>query len=287
MEFEQILYEVEDNIATLTLNKPDRLNAMNKTMNLEIREVLDRVNEDDDVRALIVTGAGRAFCAGADMAAGKGSSFAIGTDMETHRDGGGLVTLKLYQLKKPVIAAINGPAVGFGMTMTLAMDVRLASENAKMGLVFVRRGIVPEACSTWFLPRIVGISKALEWGMSGRVFSAREALEGGLVSRVLPHDQLLAAARELAHEMADNCSPVAVALTRQLMWSLLGEDHPMAAHRLDSKSVFYMSRNADSQEGVDSFLEKRPPKFTMKPSIDMPDFYPWLEEPPFLNPDHK
>jgi enoyl-CoA hydratase/carnithine racemase len=287
MDFKQILYEVEDKIATVTLNRPDRLNAMNKTMNSEIREVLDRVNEDDDVRALIVTGAGRAFCAGADMAAGKGSSFAIGTDMETHRDGGGIVTLKLYQLKKPVIAAINGPAVGFGMTMTLAMDIRLASEDAKMGLVFVRRGIVPEACSTWFLPRIVGISKALEWGMSGRVFSAREALEGGLVSRVLPHDQLLHAARELAHEMADNCSPVAVALTRQLMWSLLGEDHPIAAHRLDSKSVFYMSRNADSQEGVESFLEKRPPKFTMKPSKDMPDFYPWLEEPPFLKPDDK
>jgi len=236
------------------------------------------------VRAVIVTGAGRGFCAGADLSSG-GDTFDSqqrrAVTIDEHRDGGGLVTLRIYESKKPVIAAINGPAVGIGATMTLPMDIRIASETAKMGFVFARRGITPEACSGWFLPRVVGISQALEWVMTGRVFTAKEALDGGLVSRVLPPDDLLPAARELAREIAENTSAISVVLARQMMWRMLGADHPMEAHKIDSKCIYYMGKSPDSYEGVNSFLEKRPARFTMKPSKDMPVFFPWWEERPF------
>ena len=282
VEFEQIRYQVVDRIAFITLNRPERLNAFTPVMRDELLQALEAADWDDEVRVLIVTGEGRAFCAGHDMASGEGTTFADGSrSIDKHRDGGGLVALRLYNLKKPVIAAINGPAVGVGLTVTLPMDIRIAADKARMGLVFTRRGIVPESCSTWFLPRLVGVERALEWAMTGRVFSAQEALEAGLVSRVVPPDELMPAALDLAREIADNASTVAVALTRQLIWRMLGAGHPMAAHKLDSKCVFYMSQTLDSQEGVNSFMEKRPPRFELRPSADMPGFYPWWDEPGF------
>lgn len=278
MAFETLLYDVVDGVATLTLNRPERLNAVNATAIRELVAAFDAADGDDGVRAVIVTGAGRAFCAGADLGAG-GTTFAGGPGRserpEDHRDGGGLVTLRIFELKKPVIAAINGPAVGFGVTLTLAMDIRLASSTAKLGFVFARRGVVPEACSTWFLPRLVGIAQAAEWAYTGRVFSAEEARAGGLVSRVMAPDALLPAARALAREIADNTSAVSVALIRQMLWRMLGAEHPVAAHRLDSLGMWYTGRSADAHEGVTSFLEKRPPRFTGRPSKDMPPFYPW------------
>jgi enoyl-CoA hydratase/carnithine racemase len=284
MDFDQIRYEVHEGIATITLNRPERLNAFTPVLGAEMVRALDRADENDHVRAVIVTGAGRAFCAGADLSSG-GDAFDYAsrndTSVEAFRDGGGLVVLRIYEMKKPLIAAINGPAVGFGITATLAMDIRIASETARMGFVFTRRGIAPEACSSWFLPRIVGMSRAAEWVLTGRVFSAQEALEGGLVSRVVPPQDLLPTAQALAREIADNTSAVSVALSRQLLWRMLGADHPMEAHRIDSKCVYHMGRSPDSHEGVSSFLEKRTPTFTMKPSRDMPDFYPWWQERPF------
>jgi enoyl-CoA hydratase/carnithine racemase len=279
MTFETILYDVADAVATVTLNRPDRLNAVNTTVIRELVAAFDQADGDDGVRAVIVTGAGRAFCAGADLGGG-GATFAGGGSgrserPEDHRDGGGLVTLRIFEMKKPVIAAINGPAVGFGVTLTLAMDVRLASSAARLGFVFARRGVVPEACSTWFLPRLVGIAQAAEWAYTGRVFSAEEARAGGLVSRVVAPEALLGTARELAREIADNTSAVSVALIRQMLWRMLGADHPMEAHRLDSLGMWHTGRSADAREGVTSFLEKRPPHFTGRPSKDMPPFYPW------------
>jgi len=278
MAFETLLYEVSDGIATLTLNRPERLNAVNGTVIRELVDAFDRADADDAVRAVIVTGAGRAFCAGADLGGGATTFDRAGDGAEAHRDGGGLVTLRVFDLTKPVIAAINGPAVGFGVTLTLPMDVRLASTAAKLGFVFARRGVVPEACSTWFLPRLVGIAQAAEWTYTGRVFSAEEAHAGGLVSRVLAPDALLPAARALAREIADNTSAVSVALIRQMLWRMLGADHPRAAHRLDSLGMWYTGRSADAREGVTSFLEKRAPRFTGRPSKDMPPFYPWWTE---------
>jgi enoyl-CoA hydratase/carnithine racemase len=278
MAFETLLYEQADGVATVTLNRPERLNAVNATVIRELIGAFDQADGDDGVRAVIVTGAGRAFCAGADLGGG-GQTFAGGPGRseraEDHRDGGGLVTLRIFDMNKPVIGAINGPAVGFGATLTLAMDVRLASSAARIGFVFARRGVVPEACSTWFLPRLVGIAQAAEWAYTGRVFSAEEAQAGGLVSRVVAPDALLPAARELAREIADNTSAVSVALIRQMMWRMLGADHPREAHRLDSLGMWYTGRSADAHEGVTSFLEKRPPRFTGRPSKDMPPFYPW------------
>jgi len=279
MTFETILYDVADAVATVTLNRPDRLNAVNTTVIRELVAAFDQADGDDGVRAVIVTGAGRAFCAGADLGGG-GATFAGGGSgrserPEDHRDGGGLVTLRIFEMKKPVIAAINGPAVGFGVTLTLAMDIRLASSAARLGFVFARRGVVPEACSTWFLPRLVGIAQAAEWAYTGRVFSAEEARAGGLVSRVVAPEALLGTARELAREIADNTSAVSVALIRQMLWRMLGADHPMEAHRLDSLGMWHTGRSADAREGVTSFLEKRPPHFTGRPSKDMPPFYPW------------
>jgi enoyl-CoA hydratase/carnithine racemase len=278
VSFETLLYQVEDGVCTVTLNRPDKLNAVTPQSIEDLIAALDRADGDDSVRAVIVTGAGRAFCAGADLSRGGGTFSREGVTAETHRDGGGRVTLRLFDLKKPVIAAINGPAVGFGATMTLAMDIRLASSAARMGFVFARRGVVPEACSTWFLTRIVGIAQAAEWVYTGRVFDADEALRARLVSRVVEPGALLPAARALAREIADNTSAVSVALSRQMLWKLLGADHPMEAHRLDSQGMFWMGRAADAFEGVSAFVEKRPARFTLKPSVDMPPFYPWWEK---------
>ena len=277
MGFETLRYEVDEGVATVTLNRPGKLNAVTATSIEELIAVFDEADRDDAVRAVIVTGAGRAFCAGADLSGGRDTFSREGTSPIEHRDGGGRVTLRLFDLKKPVIAAINGPAVGFGITMTLAMDIRIAASTARIGFVFARRGVVPEACSTWFLPRIVGIAQAAEWIYTGRVFDADEALRARLVSRVLAPDALLPAARALAREIADHTSAVSVALSRQLLWKLLGAEHPLEGHRLDSQGMFWTGRSADAREGVSSFIEKRPPRFTLKPSTDMPPFYPWWE----------
>ena len=285
MAFEQIRYDAVDGVATVTLNRPERLNAVTSVLLRELISAFDEADADDAVRAVIVTGAGRAFCAGADLSAGT-QTFDPSTRQRPepdgeHRDGGGLVTLRIYDMKKPVIAAINGPAVGFGVTMTLPMDIRIASSSARMGFVFSRRGVVPEACSTWFLPRLVGMERAAEWMYTGRVFGAEEAQAGGLVSRVVPPEALLPTAWALAREIADNTSAISVALARQMMWKLLGADHPMEGHRLDSRGMDWTGRSADAHEGVASFLEKRPPRFSLRPSRDMPPFYPWWSERSF------
>ncbi len=286
MSYSQILYEVEDRILTLTLNRPDRLNAFTQTMLEELVDALDRSDADDEIRAVIVTGAGRGFCAGADLESG-GTTFDPkkrkdrGPAQILRRDGGGLLTLRLYESRKPVIAAINGPAVGVGATMTLPMDIRLASEEARLGFVFCRRGLVPEACSSWFLPRLVGMQQAAEWVYSGRVFPAQEALAGGLVRSLHAPDELLPAARELAREIAEHSAPVSVALSRHMLWKMLGAEHPMDAHRVDSRGIYVLGQSDDAREGVQSFLEKRSPKFTLSPSNDMPDFFPWWDEPTF------
>ena len=290
MQLDTMLTELEQGVFTITLNRPDRLNAFNNQMARDWLSVLDEVDGNDGIRVVIVTGAGRGFCAGADLSGGsgafdykdrKGESGQAGDKPLAPRDTGGLVTLRLYQCKKPIIAAVNGPAVGIGVTSTLPMDIRLASDQARFGFVFARRGIVPEACSSWFLPRLVGISRAMEWVATGRVFDADEALHGGLVSEVLAPDQLLPRARELAREIADNTSAVSVALSRQMMWRMLGAAHPMEAHRIDSAGVAYMGASADGHEGVQSFLDKRPAEFALKPSQDMPDYYPWWTEPDY------
>ncbi len=279
--YQTVQTELSERVLTVTLHRPDQLNAFTSKMLEELLQVVDRVDADDEVRAVIVTGAGRGFCAGADLSE-RGSSFRHDDDREDdHRDGGGLLTLRLFESTKPWIAAVNGAAVGVGVTMTLPMDVRIASEAARFGFVFARRGLVPEAASSWFLPRVVGISQAMEWVATGRVFSAAEALAGGLVSRVVPADQLIATARETAAEIADNTSAISVALSRQLMWKLLGAQHPMEAHRLDSKAIYALGRSADVREGVESFLEKRPPRFPGRVSSDLPSFFPWAKPPPF------
>jgi enoyl-CoA hydratase/carnithine racemase len=295
MSFETIRYEVSDRVALLTLHRPDKLNAFTGQMCDEMIAAFDLADTDDDVRAVILTGAGRAFCAGADLAQGgktfdraarldlasDGAPIAPFDDLsdERIRDSGGRLTLRIFASRKPVIAAINGPAVGIGATMLLPADIRLAAEEARFGFVFVRRGIVPEACSSWFLPRVVGISQALEWSLSGRVFSANEALKGGLVKEVLPQADLLPAARRLAQEIADNTAPVSVALTRQMMWRMLGAAHPMDAHKVDSRFIFQRGASADTREGVTSFLDKRPAQFPDKVSRDMPSAFPWWIEP--------
>jgi enoyl-CoA hydratase/carnithine racemase len=281
MEFEHIRYDVADGVLTITLNRPDRLNAFTETMMNELIAAFDASDADDDVRAVIVTGEGRAFCAGADLAAG-GETFnasEIVTQNGTPRDGGGRVVLRIYDSLKPVIAAINGAAVGVGITMTLPMDIRMAAEGAKIGFVFTRRGIVPEAASSWFLPRLVGISQAMEWVATGRVFDAAEAEHGGLVRSVHPQDRLLAAANELAREIADNAAPVSVALARRLMWRMLSGDHPMRAHQADSRAMFSRGQSQDAVEGITSFLEKRPASYPDKVSDGLPDVFSELEEP--------
>ncbi|MBI1784040.1 crotonase/enoyl-CoA hydratase family protein [Candidatus Sumerlaeota bacterium] len=286
MDYTQIQYDVKDRIATLTLHRPEKMNAFTATMMLEMIDAFSKADEDDAVRVVIVTGSGdRAFCAGADLSEG-GKTFdykgrGLGDAPNGHRDGGGLLALRIFEMRKPVIGAINGAAVGVGATMTLPMDIRLASENAKMGFVFARRGITMEACSGYFLPRLVGVSRAAELVYTGRVFPASEALAHGLVSRVLPADQLLSAARELAGEIAQNTSAVSVAISRAMIWRMLGAGHPMEAHRVESDSIFAMGQSADAREGVMSFLEKRPPQFKMSAAKDIPSFYPWWKDEPF------
>ena len=279
MQYEQIRYDIDSGLLTITLNRPDRLNAFTEIMMKELIDAFDRADDDDAVRAIIVTGAGRAFCAGADLSGGGGtfdsSRGRRPQSIEEHRDGGGQVALRIFECKKPVIAAINGPAVGVGITMTLPMDVRIAASSARIGFVFSKRGIVPEACSSWFLPRLVGISRAAEWVYTGRVFPADEAAAGGLVSRVVPTKAVVDTARALAREMITDTSAMSLALSRQMLWTMLGADHPMEAHRIDSKCIYWMGRSADAHEGVSSFLEKRPPRFSLRPSADMPPFYPW------------
>lgn len=285
-DFTQILFGVADGVATITLNRPEKMNAFTVRMMEEMCTAFDIVDADDAVRAVIVTGSGeRAFCAGADLTPeGGGEVFAskevLGSlSDERVRDSGGRLTLRIFQCKKPVIAAVNGAAVGIGATMQLAMDFRLASNSARFGFVFARRGIVPEAASSWFLPRIVGISQALEWCMTGRIFDAEEALAGGLVRSVHAAQDLLGEAMKLAREIADNTSPVAIAMTRAMLWRLSAEDHPMEAHKIDSRATYRRSHSRDAQEGIASFLEKRPASYPDKVSTDLPDFFPWWDEP--------
>ena len=297
MAYDTLTYTVTENILTITLNRPDKLNAFTGQMMAELIEAFDAADADDAVRAIIVTGAGRAFCAGADLSAGaKTFDYAarddrpekqgapVGPDGQVDwshdsvRDGGGRVTLRIYECLKPVIGAINGPAVGIGATMLLPMDIRLAADTARFGFVFTRRGITPEACSSWFLPRLVGISRALEWAYSGRIFPASEALAGGLVRELYAADALLPAARALAREIIDNTAPVSIALTRQMMWRMLGADHPMEAHKIDSRAVYARGAASDAKEGVMAFLEKRPARFANKVSQDMPPYFPWWAE---------
>jgi enoyl-CoA hydratase/carnithine racemase len=280
VDYEQIDYQVSDRVLTITLDRPDRLNAFTDQMCYELIDAFDHADTDDEVRAIIVTGRGRGFCAGADLGAGR-STFTERSPDDDGRDTGGKLVLRIFNALKPTIAAINGPAVGIGLTMTLPMDVRFATPTAKMGMVHARRGILPEACSTWFLPRIVGISRAIEWVSTGRVFLPDEALEAGLIRAVVEPDALLARARALAVEIAENSAALSVALARQMCWKLLGADHPMAAHRLDSRGIRALAASGDPAEGVASFLEKRPPVFPGLVSRDMPAFFPWWDEPTF------
>jgi enoyl-CoA hydratase/carnithine racemase len=292
-ECSEIRYEVADGVATITLNRPDRLNAFNVPMARGLIAAFDASDADDDVRAVLITGAGRGFCAGADLALGTGTfdltgetpaaeRAEFGTIGAGPRDMGGVVSLRIAASRKPVIVAVNGPAVGVGVTMTLPADVRIAAESARFGFVFARRGLVPEAASSWFLPRLVGISQAMEWVATGRVFDAEEALAGRLVSRVLPDAELLPAARALAAEIVENTSAVSVTLSRQLLWSMLGADTPWEAHRLDSRAIFQLGQGPDAAEGVSSFLEKRPPKFPGRIG-DVADLVStWPDRPPHL-----
>jgi enoyl-CoA hydratase/carnithine racemase len=280
---EQITTEVSERILTITLNRPERLNAWTPTMAQELIEAFDRADAEDEVRAVIVTGAGRGFCAGADLAGG-GETFDYRKRESAGpvpRDNGGQVVLRIFACTKPVIAAINGPAVGVGATMTLPMDIRLAADDARMGFVFVRRGIVPEACSSWFLPRIVGISRAMEWVATGRVFSAQEGLDGGLLRSLHPAGELLRAAREIAREIAENTAPVSVALARRMLWTMLGAEHPMLAHRADSRGMLYRGQSADAAEGINAFLQKRPAQFPERVSDGLPDILPGWTAPEF------
>ena len=288
MTYETLLYSVDDRILTLTLNRPDRMNAFTGRMADELLDAFDKADADDSIKVVIVTGAGRAFCAGADLERGgetwgKHSDY-IAAQAETKKyvgDGGGQVTRRIYDFNKPVIAAINGPAVGVGLTMTLAMDIRLVVSNTKLGFVFAGRGIVPEACSTWFLPRLVGISKALEWCYSARVFRSEEALEAGLVRSIHLPDELMAAARGLAKEFIDNSSAVSIALIRQMMWRMLSAPHPIDAHELDTIALATLGKSADAKEGITAFLEKRPADFKDRVSSDMPKFFPWWTDRQF------
>lgn len=292
MPYDTIKYEVTEQILTITLNQPEKLNAFTNTTRRELIDAFDRADKDDDVRAIIVTGEGRAFCAGADLSPGA-DSFDIdvrrgamkrlpdGRVDYSHpniRDSGGELTLRIFKSLKPVIAAVNGPAVGIGLTMQLAMDIRIASDAARFGFVFSQRGIVPEGASSWFLPRIVGIAQALEWCYSGRVFPAQEALAGRLVSKVVPPDELQPTTRALARDFVEKTSPVSIALTRQMMWRMLGADDPMEAHKIDSRVSYTVGRSTDAKEGVMAFLEKRPAVFKNTVSTDMPDYFPWWTE---------
>lgn len=285
----EVLTDITNGVMTLTLHRPDKLNAFTDVMAQQIMAAFDQADADDSVRVVIVTGSGRAFCAGADLsrggatfdAAARGRVAEFDINSPDIRDMGGRVTLRIFKCLKPVIAAVNGPAVGIGATMQLAMDMRLASNAARFGFVFARRGITPEAASSWFLPRLVGMQQALEWCMTGRVFPAEEALAGGLVRSVHAPEDLLPAAHALAREIADNTAPVSVALTRQMLWRLSAARDPMEAHRIDSRAIASRGRAADAAEGVTSFLQKRPAQFPLGVAHDMPEFFPWWEEMPY------
>ena len=288
--FETLLYDVTDGVATITMNRPEKLNAFNTQMMVDMIAAFDVTDADDAVRAVIVTGAGRAFCAGADLSAGA-ETFNYDAREALHRearmregvqrDGGGLLTLRIFDSLKPVISACNGPAVGVGVTMQLAMDIRMASDVARYGFVFARRGLNPEAASSWFLPHLVGVQTALEWCYTGRIFPAQEALDKGLVRSLHAPDDLLPAARALAREIAENTSPVSVAVTRQLIWRMAGAAHPMEAHRADSRGIQARGKSGDAREGVSSFLEKRAPNYPDKVSSDLPDIWPHWTAPTF------
>jgi enoyl-CoA hydratase/carnithine racemase len=282
MSYSQIDYAVEDGLATLTLDRPAQLNAFTATMVGEVIDAFDRSDADDAVRAVVVTGAGRAFCAGADLSGGD-DTFALAGDEAfdpaRHMDPGGDVAMRVLRSRKPVIAAVNGAAVGIGVTSTLPMDIRLASEHARFGFVFARRGLVPECGSSWFLPRLVGHQRAAEWLFTGRLVGAEEALAAGLVRSVHPAGELLGAAYALAREIATNTSPVAVALTRRMLWEMAGERDPHRAHRLDSECVYRLGRSAEVREGVNAFLEKRPAEFPLSVSRDLADVEPDWDAP--------
>jgi enoyl-CoA hydratase/carnithine racemase len=281
--YNTILYSLEDHILTITLNRPDRLNAWNREMFAELYDAFDRSDADDDVRVVIITGAGKGFCAGADLSRGADTfeGHAESISKANIGDEGGELSRRIFNSLKPVIVAFNGPAVGVGLTFPLAADVRIAAKGVKMGFVFASRGIIPEACSSWFLPRIVGISKALEWCYTARVFKSEEALEAGLVRSLHEPDELLPAARALAKEMTENSSPISNTVLRHMMWRMLGADHPIEAHRIDTKGIDELGVSADAKEGIQAFLEKRKPKFPGKVSQDLPSFFPWWEEPNF------
>jgi enoyl-CoA hydratase/carnithine racemase len=284
MTLTETQYEIKDGIATLTLNRPEKLNAFTPTMGREVMDIFSEADRDDAVRVVVVTGAGKAFCAGADLSSG-GQTFDRAVregqpiSISQHRDRGGMVALAVYNCRKPVIGAINGSAVGVGITMTLPMDIRIAAAEAKIGFVFCRRGVVPEACSSWFLPRIVGISKAAELIYSGRVFLAAAEANSGLFNYVLPEQEVLPKAMALAEEIVENSAPVSVTLSKAMLWHGLGEPDPQSAHLIDSRCFFWAGRQKDAYEGVQSFLEKRLPQFSLKVSRDLPDFYPWWKEP--------
>lgn len=277
-------YEVDKGVAKVTLHRPDRMNALTSTMRKELIEIFSEADHDDTVRVVLVTGAGKAFCAGADLSSG-GSTFDQSkkdgrkTTISEHRDGGGQISLAIFNCRKPVIAAINGHAVGVGITMTLPMDIRIVAENAKIGFVFTRRGVVPDACSSWFLPCIVGISKATELIYTGRVFRAAEEAGSGLFNYVVPRDEVVPKAMNIAKEIVENTSAVSVALSKALLWHGLAENDPQSVHLIDSRCFYWAGRQKDAYEGVQSFLDKRSPKFSMSISGDMPDFYPWWKEP--------
>jgi enoyl-CoA hydratase/carnithine racemase len=276
MSFQHIRYEPHGPVAVITLDRPDRWNGVNDVMVGELLAALDLADADDAVRAIVLTGAGdRAFCAGADLSEG---GFEVGEDF---RDGAGMVSLRVFELTKPIVGAINGAAVGMGASILPPLDRRIAAEHARFGFVFTRRGVAPEGCSTWFLPRLVGPARALDWMLSGRVFPAAEALEAGFIDEIVPADRLLARAITAATEMVCDSAPVAVAITRQLVWSMLAAPHPMDAHRIESRLFQQMCMSPDAVEGVGAFLDKRPAVFTAKVSRDLPDAWPWADRPPF------
>ena len=284
MDYQQIDLATDGPVATLTLDRPERLNAFTGRMQAELVDAYDRIDADDDIRVVVLTGRGRAFCAGADLEAGADTFARGGSGGDGGRprpDGGGVVTLRMFRCTKPIIAAVNGPAVGVGATMTLPADVRLLSSTARMGFVFGARGIVPDGAASWFLPRVVGISRALEWCLTARVFPPSEALDAGLARAVLEPDDLLPAAYALAGEMAANVAPVSAAISRLMLWRMLGAGHPMVAHRVDSVAIARTGAMADSAEGVAAFLEKRPAAWKLQPSADMPDWWPDWEEPTY------
>jgi len=283
-DFESLKTSIANKILTVSFNRPDKMNTFSGQMLRDILDVLDEAEKDDDIRAVIFTGSGKAFCAGADLSSGEDTFDMSGKDESNEkvkRDTGGVLTLRLFDFKKPLIAAINGAAVGVGVTMTLPMDVRICSDKAKFGFVFAKRGIVPEACSSWFLPKIVGISNALQWCLSGRIFLPQEALEKGLINEITSEDNLLKRAEEIAADFVNATSSLSVTLIRQMLWKMLGADHPMEAHKIDSRGVYSLGKTGEAGEGVMSFLEKREPNFPGKVSKDLPDFYPWWEEKEF------